>query len=52
MQKLSVLSKLNADWDFLLDLKETGRAHADAWLAGNFEALGVRSSVDIAQTYL
>jgi NTE family protein len=52
MQRLSVLSKLNADWDFLLDLKETGRSHADAWLADNFEALGVRSSVDIAQTYL
>jgi NTE family protein len=52
MQKLSVLSKLNADWDFLLDLKETGRAHAEAWLAANFDALGVRSSVDIAHTYL
>lgn len=52
MQKLNVLSKLNADWDFLLDLKETGRSHADAWLADNFDALGVRSSVDIAQTYL
>jgi len=52
MQKLSVLSKLNADWDFLLDLKEAGRAHADTWLSQHFEALGVRSSVDIAGTYL
>jgi NTE family protein len=52
MQKLSVLSKLNADWDFLLDLKEAGRAHADAWLADNFSAIGIKSSVDIAGTYL
>ncbi|WP_374379659.1 patatin-like phospholipase family protein [Dongia sp.] len=52
MQKLSVLSKLNADWDFLLDLKEAGRSHAEAWVGTNFDAIGVRSSVDIAQTYL
>ena len=33
MQKLSIASKLNADWEFLLHLYATGREHASAWLA-------------------
>ena len=52
MRDFSVLSKFNADWDFLLDLKEVGRAHADAWLKQNFDQIGRRSTVDINQAYL
>jgi NTE family protein len=52
MRDLSVLSKLNADWDFLLDLKEVGRAHADAWLRENFDQIGRRSTIDINKAYL
>jgi|HubBroStandDraft_1064217.scaffolds.fasta_scaffold00453_8 NTE family protein len=49
---LGVNSKLNADWEFLQHLKETGRYHADAWLAANYRHLGVESSVDIRKKYL
>src|SRR5260221_2677779 len=49
---LSVHSKLNADWGFLLELKEAGRRHADTWLTQHFEAVGERSTIDIAGTYL
>ncbi|HVO03321.1 MAG TPA: patatin-like phospholipase family protein [Candidatus Cybelea sp.] len=52
MQRLSVLSKFNADWDFLLKLKEIGREHAAAWLDANFEEIGHRSTVDIGEAYL
>lgn len=52
MQKLSALSKLNADMDFMLSLKEAGRTHAEAWLTATYADLGKRSSVNIAQTYL
>jgi NTE family protein len=52
MRDFSVLSKFNADWDFLLDLKEVGRVHADAWLKQNFDQIGRRSTVDINQAYL
>jgi NTE family protein len=52
MRDFSVLSKFNADWDFLLDLKEVGRAHADAWLKQSFDQIGRRSTVDINQAYL
>jgi len=52
MQEFSVLSKFNADWDFLLELKEVGRSHADAWLKENFDSIGRRSTIDINKTYL
>jgi NTE family protein len=52
MRDFSVLSKFNADWDFLLDLKEVGRAHADAWLKQNFDQIGRRSTIDINAAYL
>ena len=33
MQKLSVMSKLNADWEFLTHLRDDGREFAGRWLA-------------------
>jgi len=52
MGKLGVMSKLNADWEFLAELKDIGRGRAEAWLERNYEDLGRRSTVDIAKTYL
>ncbi len=52
MRKLSVASKLNADWEALTDLRDRGRQRADEWLRGNHEAIGQRSSVDIEARYL
>jgi len=52
MRKHSVLSKLNADWDFLLDLFEAGRKYGSDWLDANFDKIGVESSIDIEATYL
>lgn len=44
---LSVASKFNSDWDFLLELKKRGRAVADAWLEENFKHIGNRSSANL-----
>jgi NTE family protein len=52
MSNLSVASKLNADWGFLCELRDTGRATAGSWLARNFGRLGVESTIDIQATYL
>ena len=41
MQKLSVMSKLNADWEFLIHLRDDGREFADRWLTEHFERIGV-----------
>ena len=52
MTKLSIASKLNPDWDFLVHLRDAGRERAAAWLDENFDSIGVRSSTDIAATVL
>jgi NTE family protein len=52
MGALSPTSKYNADWDFLIYLRDQGRKCAGNWLANNFVKLGVESSVDIDKMYL
>ena len=52
MNELGHTSKLNADWEFLVNLRDTGRAHAEAWLKESFPKLGRESTVDIRATYL
>ncbi len=42
MAQLGVASKFNADWDFLRQLRDIGRADADGWLARNFGRLRPR----------
>ncbi len=52
MSRLSVASKLNADWGFLCELRDTGRSTAEAWLTRNFDRLGNESTIDIRATFL
>jgi NTE family protein len=52
MSKLGAMSKLNADWEFLSELRAFGRAHANTWLARNYDSLGRESTIDIAKAYL
>jgi NTE family protein len=52
MAALGVSSKLNADWEFLCLLRDSGRAQAEAWLRDNYDAIGNRSSVDIRKEFL
>jgi len=52
MSELSVASKLNADWEFLTYLKETGRAAAEDWLAAHFQQLGKETTINLHETYL
>ena len=52
MQKLSVMSKLNADWEFLTHLRDDGREHAARWLEASFGQLGRESTIDVHERYL
>ena len=52
MQKLSVMSKLNADWEFLTHLRDDGREVASAWLADHFDRIGTESTIDLQERYL
>ncbi|MCC7276648.1 MAG: patatin-like phospholipase family protein [Alphaproteobacteria bacterium] len=52
MTGLGVASKLNADWDFLVELRDLGRSHAERWLEAHFASLGRESTVDIRERFL
>jgi NTE family protein len=52
MLELGVASKLNADWEFLIALRDAGRDRASTWLAANYDRIGKQSTVDIHNTYL
>lgn len=45
-------SKMNADWEFLIKLKEIGRKAAELWLDENFEKIGEQSTVDLREQFL
>ncbi|KAA5607021.1 patatin-like phospholipase family protein [Roseospira marina] len=52
MCDLSVASKFNTDWEFLCDLRDRGRAAADAWMQAHLDAVGVGSTVNLHHDYL
>ncbi len=47
-----VSSKLNADWEFLTNLRDVGREQAGRWLAENFDRLSNESTADIRARFL
>ena len=51
VEKLGVTSKLNADWDFLMYMFETGRHKAEEFLDHHFDKIGKESSTDISAKF-
>lgn len=47
LNPLGASSKVNAEWDFLVHLRDIGRDTADAWIASHFDDIGVQSTVDL-----
>jgi NTE family protein len=52
MAELGASSKLDTDWQFLLELRDLGRAAATRWLAEHFDKLGHSSSIDLGARFL
>jgi NTE family protein len=52
MVELGVASKMNGELEFLQHLRDIGRGRTDAWLAENYQLLGQRSSIDVAERFL
>lgn len=48
MLDLSVSSKFNSEWAFLVYLRDAGREAASAWLEAHFDDIGKRSTVDLS----
>lgn len=51
LKDLDASSKMNAEWSYLLHLKERGRRWADRFLARHFDDLGVRSTFDLKRLF-
>ena len=51
MLDLSVSSKFNAEWDFLVYLRDAGREAAGEWLEAHFDDIGKRSTVDLSELF-
>jgi NTE family protein len=50
--ELDATSRLNPQWQFLIHLHGIGRRAASRWIDANFEALGRRSTIDLADSFL
>jgi NTE family protein len=47
MQSLSVVSKMNTNWEFLTRLRDVGRERAELWLNDSFDKIGEQSTADL-----
>jgi NTE family protein len=52
MKELSVASKFESDWDFLLHLKHLGQQECSIWLEKNYEHIGHKSTVEVNNEFL
>jgi NTE family protein len=52
LRHLDASSKLNAEWEYLLYLKERGRGWADRFLGDHYDDLGVRGTMDLRQLFV
>ncbi len=52
LKDLSVASKMDTNWDFLISLRDLGRAEGENWINKNYDAINVRDTVDIGRDYL
>lgn len=49
---LNLSSKLNAEWDFLIELRDLGRSYADNWINQYYDKIGVETTCDIRQVFM
>ncbi len=47
LAELTSSSRMNAEWDFLLRLRDMGRAAARRWLKRNYDAIGKTGTLDL-----
>lgn len=48
---LGASSKLNAEWEFLVHLRDLGRQTAKSWLEANFKNIGKASTLDLEDLF-
>jgi NTE family protein len=51
LSQLNYSSKMNTSWDFLVELKNKGRAIADNWIKNDFKQVGLKSTFDVEEHF-
>jgi len=51
LAELTSSSRMNADWSFLLRLRDMGRHAGKRWLKRNFEAIGKTATIDLREAF-
>jgi len=51
MKRVTAASRLSADWSLLQRLADFGRQAARKWLKENYDAVGVRSTLDLRREF-
>ena len=51
LSQLSQSSKMNTSWDFLVDLKNRGRAIAEEWIKTDYSEVGLKSTFDVEEHF-
>ena len=52
MSQLGTATQFHPEWSLLCQLRDEGREAAGKWLAQNFDEIGVRSTIDVADMFL
>jgi len=52
MSQLGTATQFHPEWGLLCNLRDAGRETASKWLDQNFEHIGSRSTVDLAEMFL
>ena len=52
MSELGTATQFHPEWKLLCHLRDEGRAATGKWLAQNFDEIGARSTVDVADMFL
>jgi len=52
MSQLGTATQFHPEWGLLCRLRDEGREAAGRWLAQNFDEVGVRSTIDVADMFL
>ncbi|MEM8920983.1 MAG: patatin-like phospholipase family protein, partial [Pseudomonadota bacterium] len=52
LSDLSVSTKYDTRWEFLIDLRDRGRDYAESWLTTCFSRVGKASSIDVRDVFL
>ncbi|MBV9078984.1 MAG: patatin-like phospholipase family protein [Methylobacteriaceae bacterium] len=51
LERFAASSRLKAEWDFFLQLRDIGRAAAETWLTTHYDAVGRQGTLDLRAAY-